>query len=177
MDPQMDVTVLLDQDHMGPAVDLPTGSKFPRWLEAWVTVDGVPVTLELLVEDGRPELIHVAVARPESGGKRRPITASLVHGLPLEAIVQKVVDSVAQHMLRLEGRDALASHGAQRARRRRSMTPELLQEVADAVLSDPLGMPNQAVQRRLPCSSRTASRYITAARQAGYLPPIQKEDT
>ena len=160
------ITIPLDDQHVGPAVDLVDGSRFPRSVEAWATVNGTPVTIWLVVEDGRPVLTRVHIGRPR--GATGKLKAATIHALPVDAVVRRVVEDVGLLMVRLDGDEgsgatALRSHG------RRIVTDDLLAQVAAAVKGDPLGMPNQAVQRAIPCSSRTASRYITAARNRGFL--------
>jgi hypothetical protein len=153
------VTVLLDRQHFGPLVTLSDGASFPKWVEAWAKVDGTAVTLWLAVHEGRPVLRRLAVQHSDDS----PLLASTVHGLPVEAIVRQAIADIGDLLQRV------GVNSSPIASRHRRITDALLREVADAVRNDPLGMPNQAVQRAIPCSSRTASRYITAARQRGFL--------
>ena len=172
---QIAVTLLLDEKFMGVPVELTDGSRFPRWVEAWATVDDTPVTLTLEVEDGRPVLNSFLFGRPR-GGKKGPLTASMISKISVDQVVRKTIEDVGRFMARVDGvpdgtgASALRSHG------RRSITDSFLREVASVVRDDLLGEPNQAVQRRLHTSSRNASRWITAARERGFLTDTTEED-
>jgi hypothetical protein len=182
--PEISVTLLLDNQHMGPPVELTDGSKFPRSVQAWATVDDTPMTLELVVENGRPVLTTLSIAR--RSGAKGALKASTVHEVPVDQVVRQTVEQVGRLMARLERfsdipwggdlppeawdqmPDALRSYG------RRVVDDELLRQVATVVLSDPLGMPNQAVKQQLHTSARNASRWITAARKRGFIPANDK---
>jgi hypothetical protein len=159
-------TLLLDDEHMAPPVELSDGSRFPGWAEVWATVDGTPVTLTLRVEDGRPILDTFYVTRPRAA--HGPLRATTIHALPVDRIVAAAIEQIRIAMDRFEGA-ADAKRLAVQAYGRRRITDELLREVADVVRADRLQMPNQAVQTKLHTSSRNASRWITAARERGFL--------
>jgi hypothetical protein len=158
-------------------VPLEDGSTFPHRCEvvAMGMAMGWPETrLGIVVEEGRPILESLLFERPVTlaSGKEHwvEISASAIRKIPVEEVVQSAIEHVARQVAWQQGRDphqaaatALRTHG------RRSITDELLREVAAAVREDRLDMPNQAVRARLYCSSRTASRWIAAARARGFL--------
>lgn len=164
---QISVTLLLNDEHMGLPVELSDGSKFPRWLKAWATVDETPLVVELTVEDGRPVLTTLMVGRPSHTAGA--LKASTVHGIPVDQVVRKVVEDVGRLMERVDGQALPDGSGALKAYGRRVITDELLREVAEHVRGDPHGKPNQAVARNLHTSSRNASRWISAAKERGFL--------
>lgn len=158
------ITLLLDDQHMGQPVDLADGTRFPKNAEVWATVDDTPVVLWLTVEDGHPVLVSLTISR--GNWAKGPLKASTVHDIPVDQVVRQSVADIGRLMARNEGREPAPV----RAYGRRSVNAELLRQVAEIVKSDRLGHPNEAVKNKLHCSSRTASRWIAAAREGGFLP-------
>jgi hypothetical protein len=60
---------------------------------------------------------------------------------------------------------------AERIRRRRDITPELLEQVAAVYLSADPSRPTAEVRAAFNVSAPQASRYVRAAREAGLIPP------
>jgi hypothetical protein len=63
---------------------------------------------------------------------------------------------------------------ALRGRRRRTVNDRLPREVAETVRADGNGAPTKAVETQMHTSHRNATRWITAARERGFL--TQEED-
>lgn len=167
------ITLWVDPEFMGMPVELTDGSQFPSWFEARATVDDVPVTLTIHVENGRPVLTSLTVDRPRHS--TGDLEASTVHKLPVGQLVRAAVEQ-GGYLMERTGHAGASGASALRARGRRSITDDLLREVAAVVQDDPLGEPNQAVQRQLHTSSRTASRWIAAAKRRGFLSDTSEED-
>jgi len=163
-----DVWVYLAESphHVGPMSRLPDGSPFPEWLEVGATVDGeVGISLRLVLENGTPVLDRIEMARPHGAGK--PLTASRIHAVPVDGVVQKAITLAADHFRGSE--DSAGTADLLRAHGRRSITDELLREVASVVAKDTRGKPNLAVQTEMHTSSRNATRWIKAAKERGFL--------
>ena len=153
----------------GPTVELADGTQFPQWCDFGAIIDNGPsISLRVIVEDGRPILDTFFVAR--QNGATGPLTASAIHSIPVDKLFREAVPQIARFVAGLDGR----REGAAPALRGRRITDDLLKQVADVVRTDPLNEPNKAVQRHLHCSSRTASRWIGAARDRGFLKDEQK---
>jgi len=134
---------------------------------------GPLTTLLLGVRDGRPVLRRFAVEGAE-------ITATTIRAVPVGRLVESAIAYATQiqpKTLRVSDLDPDAGSRAVGARRNRSMTPELLSDVALVVHEeiDRSGQlhsrpeARQAVMRRFHCSARTASRYIAMASERGYI--------
>jgi hypothetical protein len=146
--------------------------------------DSIVIKLRLQIVDdrlegaewaGAPVLVGVSIG---PNGNPREITATEFHKLPIEKLVTSAVRAVAMgfaHPLAPLGADAAtAGAAATRARRRRSMTSNLLADVARVVTQNP-DAPTQAVADELYCSYRTAGRWVAAARSAGVLPKLSRK--
>lgn len=168
-DDQVSITLLLDPQFMGPAVPLADGQDFPRHLEVWAHVNGTPVTLWLVVEDGKVVLDRVHIGRPKNG---EPLRASTVHSLPFDRLIKQALRDVGAVMVKA----GINEHLSQGSYGRRIVTDSLLREVAAIVKGDPTGRPNQAVQEGMHTSARNASRWITAARTRGFLDSHKEGD-
>lgn len=139
--------------------------------------EGPYVSLFMSIESGRLVVNSVTISR--SGVAGHPgagivwagpeITASAIHALPLESIVERVVHDCAQWAARTVGRadaDAAAS-AAMHQRRRHAITDDLLRQVSEIARSHP-DAPTIAVSAALPTSRRNASRLIAEARRRGF---------
>jgi hypothetical protein len=147
-----------DDSGPGPTVEPEDGSLFPAWCDVYVRVDDDPwITLRIVVEDGRPILDTFFVAR--SRGFTGPLTATAIHKITVDHLFHEAVSQVARFAASQNGRE----HAGTPVLQRRRISDDLLRQVAGVVGTDPLEMPNQAVQRQLDCSSRTASRWFAAA--------------
>ena len=164
-------TISLSVLHSTGLVLLTDGAEFPQRCEVLALAVGWPeLRLGIVVDGGRPLIEYLLIERTvtlASGSERSvEVTASAVHKIPVDEVFRSAIDHVARQLARKQGRDpSPVGAAAVRAYGRRSVTDDLLREVAAAVREDRLEMPNRAVRARLHCSARTASRWITAARE------------
>lgn len=143
----------------------------------------------MVVHGGRPEVDEVRVVRHAGEAE---ITATALSTIPLREIVDGVKITIAEVMvLELDdsgtpGEDGhfdedtndaawLAGKSVEALRRRRTVTDELLQEVARVYEGDTTGAPTKAVADHFPTSHRNATRYVALARERGFLAPYREE--
>ncbi len=150
--------------------------RVPERVRAVATLEqhGLDVSLSLVVEDGI-YAVDELVLRRRSGG-RSLNQSRLREDLPVQDLVDacatlldaRIADELGQRVQW----DALAS--PRRTGRRWAVTDEHLREVAEVYRSGhPRG--TEAVMHRFePVSHRTASRWVSLARERGYLPPATK---
>jgi hypothetical protein len=169
-------------------VDLSTGALFPARVIVGAQYDQGPrLTLVVEVEEGRPVVRSVSIGEPEEG---TGITASAVDGIPLGAVIDELVgtlalmademrwvtesirsiDDGAPSAFRFQSWSERQSiHGeAVKAMRGRPRPDYLIREAAEIALENPAA-PRKAVAKRLHISHRTASRYLALAGERGYL--------
>ena len=133
--------------------------------------------LRIEVRDGVPQYSEVTFrSRPDGPEVRDKHLAALRLTDWLEEIVASV-SSVAQpgSGWAKPVADVTAKRDVRRvlASRPRTVTPELLQRVAETYRAHVNDRPTVAVQRAFQVSHRTAARYVRQARDDGYLPPTQ----
>jgi Family of unknown function (DUF6214) len=129
------------------------------------------------VREGIPQVTEVVLkARPEGPEVRdRDLRAiRLTEWLERVVAACSVVDStgdgtvwskpVDDHTARADIRRAMPG-------RPRTITPELLQKVAETYRNHLSDKPTEAVKRSFGVEHRTAARYVQRAREAGLLPP------
>lgn len=153
--------------------ELRSGGVFPKdFLVLAQYEDGPVLQLLLGVRDGQAAVKNLAVSTESPDGL--PITASMVHDLPLgqmfdEAIGQAAVAATAlaspQLFVTLEEATAARAE-ALASRRGRPVSEENLLKVAAIVRANTYD-PRQEVRRELHVSERTASRWIAEARSRG----------
>ena len=170
-------------DVRGAFVPLDTGSLFPIEADVQVYDPEMPenvIVLGLRIVDGRPALVHFAVS-PVGGWDGAPeITATAIHGLPVDELVSEAVRFVAMRVAASAPaafRGDPSKEGAlavQSRRRRRVMTDELLSEVARVATENP-SAPTRAVADQLHCSYRTAGRWVALAHERDLLAPTRQE--
>jgi len=141
---------------------------------------GPSVRLRMAVHDGRPEVDEVKVERREGDPE---ITATTLSDIPLRQIADDIAEAMAGVALVFglvdqqpdEDAIAVAGESALAIRRRRTITDELLREVAHVYESDTTGAPTKAVSDQLFTSHRNATRYVALARERGLLAPFGEE--
>lgn len=157
------VTFVLERGQFGPLVELADGRRFPAHAQVLVTLGGTVATLWLAVEDGTPLLTQICVRRSGASG---PLKASIVHALPVNQLADEAVGSILAFLAMGGTNDDNLTN---QIPRRRAVDDDLLRQVARAVQADGRAEPNNAVRASIPCSKRTASRYIALARERGFL--------
>ena len=164
-------------DIEGPIKPLsPGGAMFPESAIVQVLIaDELVVTLRLRPIDGRPALVGVGFGPLGDWTTSEEISATDVHRVPVDDLVQDAVRAVAVNVAQaapvpFRTDPAEAGTAALRVRRRRTMTDSLLSEVATIVLDDRnRDAPTRAVSEQLYCSYRTAGRWVAEARVRGLL--------
>ena len=167
--------------------ELSTGVLFPQNLLVMANYDGGPSLQFLLaVEDGQAIVSSLTVSRNvlDCPPDCPPISATMVHELPLGQIIDEVIARTATgflalyraHQAALAGRphqfltpdEAAATRaGARRGSRRgRPVSDEDLRDVAAIVQTNTYD-PRRQVREELNVSERTASRWIAEARSRG----------
>jgi hypothetical protein len=144
---------------------------------------GPTVQIEIVLHDGRPEIDEIKVSRRAGEPE---ITATALRDIPLKRIVESGVRQMELFARRMWADTSPDSPGpvgqeshpywapvteSVELRRRRTVTDELLREVARVYESDTTGAPTKAVSDRFPTSHRNATRYVALARERGFLPP------
>jgi hypothetical protein len=156
------------------------------------------VEVRIVLHDDRPEVDEVKVTR-QTGDPE--ISATWLRNIPLNEIVESGIEQISMLAFLLQkNRDeddpgpvpaeaygdepwvveppeglAEAQESALGKRRRRTVTDELLREVARVYLSDSTGAPTKAVADHFPTSHRNATRYVALARERGFLPPYGED--
>ncbi len=163
--------------------ELSTGVLFPQNLLVMAQyADGPNLQLLLGVEDGQAIVSSLTISRnvPDNPPDCPPISASMVHDLPLGKIIDEVIARTATGFLALyrahQAAQARRPHqfltpeeadtaraGALTSRRGRPVSNEALRAVAEIVRTNSYD-PRLQVQRELHVSQRTASRWIAEAR-------------
>ncbi len=169
----------------GPVRPLSTGALFPSGIDvliypmsagrAGVLADernNKVLTLHLRAIDGQPVLVGISASNLD--GSPRELSAAELHMLPVKALTEGAVRAAAATTAAAvphpyERDPIVEGQSAVNARRRHVLTDELLQEVASVVKSDTRGEPRQAVRKHFSTSLRTASRWLAAARDRGFL--------
>ena len=154
----------------------------PEWLELVLVGDeGHPdVDVRVEVRDGAPRVVRLAFTAPVGRGevRQRHLRAVQVDALMtlLAGYSVQVTDDPSGGARVTLGVDHLdvAFAALQRQRGRRTVTPELLQQVADVYLAHVDGAPTEAVGKQFFVSKRQATNYIKAAERAGLLPPTTR---
>jgi hypothetical protein len=151
------------------------------------------VRLRFEVDDGRPVCTEIAFNRGGPGFEIRAATVRQINvgGLIDQAIAWQTVQAQARYRIEAamadESKYTTGSDGmfpfwtaedAQRAeqaalsfRRQRSVDEGLLREVADVYSADTSGQPTVAVKNHFIVSKRTATRWVSLARERNFLSP------
>ena len=113
---------------------------------------------------------RLAVTRFELVGTRDEphISAQAFRAVRFQEIVERIAGSAALSVGAHAAEDQRIAGKSAVGGRRRPDDAELLRQVAEIVEAHP-DEPNKAVRDQLHASTRTASRWIGAARRAGYL--------
>lgn len=138
--------------------------------------------LRLAIVDGVPQCrdIHIE-AKPEG----REVRTSDLRSVPLEQWIGDLFAVAASRIVSTSGGVVTAVDEADprrltqarrvveraRAASRRSVTDDLLREVADVYRANVDGRPTEAVQRAFGVAHRTAAKYVQLARAKQLLPP------
>lgn len=96
------------------------------------------------------------------------VSAQTFRAVRFQEIVERIAGSAALSLGTYVAEDQRGAGKSAVGGRRRPVDAELLSQVAEIVKAHP-DKPNQHVQDQLHASPRTASRWIAAARRAGYL--------
>ncbi len=175
----------------GPFFELAGGVLFPEAVDIAAKPkgrDGPYVKLRLEIDAGNVVCSSLEIKRVPGGG---PVDTSTVHGIPIKPLVDAAVvweSANARAIVDIEGgvrgadgkylfnRDDThdTEKNARALRRQRSVTDELLREVADVYLADTFGAPTLAVEDHFNTSNRTATRWVKLARQRGFLPKYER---
>ncbi len=139
--------------------------------------------LRLAVVDDVPQCREIRITSKEGG---REVRTSDLRAVQLERWIEDLFASVAARVEHVdadagivsavdehdEKRVAEAARVVQRARAaaRRSITPEMLEGVAQIYRKHVDGQPTDAVRRAFGVEYRTAAKYVQRARAAGLLP-------
>jgi hypothetical protein len=183
---------------VGPLTTLPSGAPFlEEAVFAWsqfkpnVTrsefeildiTTGPTVEVEIVLHDGRPEVDEVKVSRRAGDPE---IDAKFLREIPLGQIAESAVVQMELWARREWAETSADSPGpigpdvshpywkpvteSVAARRRRSVTDELLREVAAVYQADTTGKPTKAVKEHFPTSQRNAARYVALAKERGFI--------
>lgn len=173
----------------GPFYELSGGVLFPEVVEVLATASGRPyVRLRLEIESGRVICTSIDVTRAPGG---EPIEAATVRDIDVKGILDAAVvwesanaRAIVDIQGGVKGEDGLyvfsrddthdTEKNALAMRRQRSVTDELLREVAEVYLADTLDAPTLAVEIHFDTSNRTATRWVRLARQRGFIPPYER---
>lgn len=139
--------------------------------------DGPHLSLFIGVSNGRPVLDRLEITRsmPERTFTGPEVTASMVHKLPLESIMQEAIEGIARAAATERGDDPMAAAaGAAHARTRRALTDSLLHQVANVARANPMD-PTKQVSEQLYTSHRNATRWIKEAKARGFLASDNEE--
>lgn len=154
---------------------LSDGTPFYDNVTIAMSVRGRPdVSLVLGVEDGRPVLNKIVIER-STGPRGRlhggpAFTAGGVHSMPFEDITRKGIAAIALAAARNSGEsnEVAAVTSALGTRKRRLLSADHLRKVAEIVRDNP-ETPTQAVKEQMFTGYRNASRWISAAKDKGFL--------
>ena len=143
---------------------------------------GPTVQVEIVLHDGRPEVDELKVSRRAGDPE---IDAKFLREIPLSEIADRAVVQMELWARREWAETSADSPGpigpdtshpywapateAVAARRRRSVTDELLREVAAVYNADTTGKPTKAVKEHFPTSQRNAARYVALAKKQGFI--------
>jgi hypothetical protein len=142
---------------------------------------GPTVEIEIVLQDGRPEVNEVKVSRRPGEPE---ITPTMLREIPLSRIAEHGVvqmELIARAMWAESSIDSPGPIGQEShpyyapvtesvaARRRRTVTDELLREVAAVYQTDTTGAPTKAVREHFPTSQRNAARYVALAKERGFI--------
>jgi hypothetical protein len=160
-------------------VQLGDGTKFPQRCELLVWSEGWPeLRLSIEVHGEQPVLMRlevqrtVTLARAQGEGPWVGVTDATVHAIPVDEVFRAAVTFMTRLAASRHGGGPIENAVTITPHRRQPITRVLLEQVADVVRGDPLGMPNQAVRQHFHCSARTASRWISEARKVGLLDAV-----
>ncbi|CAN5351792.1 hypothetical protein BH20ACT22_BH20ACT22_09950 [soil metagenome] len=134
------------------------------------------VEIDIAMESGAPVANAIRIER----NRKRPLTGTELRHLPLRDLVNVAVGQAAVVTKEVapgiyEGSPATAdealetSRQADRAKRRRTMTDEHLEAVAQVYRATGGDRPRDAVMDEFQVSPAMASRYIKLARERGFL--------
>lgn len=175
----MDVGVSIPDLRSTRPVELADGTLFPPVVTAYVDLDnGHELKVRIVVHNGIPTVESIVIER----GEGPELSAPAVHSLPIGEVVDRSIAVAAYSLVKWSaGDDAnTAADAAVRVRRRRRRLDDAhFQEVAaicarqgDSARKQDLV---EAVCREMPCSERTAWRWIQKAEQDGLLAGKPKE--
>lgn len=162
----------------GPSRPLASGAMFPARADVLIydaDDEATRVRLSLRSIDGRPVLVGAAV-EPAHAGVAQELSATALRELPLNKLTEIAVKAAAAPFADERsgpGRGDPEREGvlATRARRRRGMSDEELEEVARVMRENP-GNPTLAVFEQLAApaffSYRTAARWVAEAKKRGF---------
>jgi len=186
-----DYTLVIAPPESERPVELSNGTRFYESVPVLAISAGrsPTVTLVLEVEAGRPVVSHLHIDRwvdPfEDGAPVGPeITAKFVHEVPVDRLIRDAISAVAQQASATVDNPARwAGPAALQTRRyRKTDDPANLKRVAEIVNTERASArangwrprPRAEVARQLPCSERTASRYIKEATARGLLTELEE---
>ena len=185
-----DAKVGITIDGLGQLTELATGQPFFERAEgSWVRPGstGPVVRFALICPDGYPEMDEVRIVRSEGDAE---ISATTLQSIPLKKIKDEAIGMLglmaygAKHRvidesdvkLHRAGIHAAGPSAVAASRRRRVVTDELLQEVAEVYKADTTRRPTQAVADHFFTGHRNATRWVRLARDRKFLPDIIRED-
>jgi len=179
-----------DVTALGEITELIDGSKFPRWVEVRVvagptseeddprTTAGVPAVVDMRLEvvEGYTQLAWVRLSRVPGGP---PMTNATMKGLNMDRLMAYVDEQVALKLWMRQAGPGSAVWVKEIAPpvqgKRRTVTEDLLRQVAEIYTADDTGRPTAAVADKLFTGHRNAARYVRLARERGLIPTYREE--
>jgi hypothetical protein len=192
----MDTFMTVPIDKGSPVVRLHDGTPFPSYIEVLflrvraaeankmpdIHSDLPNARIGLRVNDGRVEVAGFAVEASRDG---RQVTAAQFKWWNFEACLKSAINIATLSVSdgwpvpgepgysQWEASQATAHATASKWGVRRSVDDELLEQVAEIVKEHP-NDPRPHICSQMYTSGRTASRWIAAARDRGFLPPLEE---
>jgi hypothetical protein len=176
---------------------LADGGRFPSSSEVsfrWLDVPGSPrVVIELAVVEQQPVVTSFSL-RSRDPGAGVAVDLTQVRSMPLTTFRDLAIRYTTGYSAERESERAAAegrrlTHdewdrqwrsgqvALNTARRRREITDDLLQRVAQTYNSDTSGRPTEAVASAEIMSHRNAGRLIALARERGFIPPVSRRSS
>jgi hypothetical protein len=159
---------------------LKDGRLFPDPWSATVSVDAYWLTLGFVVDEvGEPVLRSFAVDLDHDVDPRTdPLMLADIRSLASQRLINQVVRQGcdwAKHSEYIFRRDLVSGPRDRRRRKSDATMPQLLRMVSELVRKNPKNR-TRAVQHGLGVSHRTATRYISEAKEQGYLTEGETSD-
>lgn len=143
------------------------------------TVDDLPsLTMVVEVREGIPQCTEVTIRSSSTGREVRSVDLRAARLEDwLETVTSGAAAAATEHGYVIDDKTPaeLAADRKRvqyiRAGARRTITDDLLSQVAETYRAHASDRPTEAVQVAFGTSSRTAARYVQQARERGFLPP------